>query len=319
VIDADGLALLARSFEAALEAGSDRSSADAALHELGWADLLAAAPRPGAAVAFALLGSTGSPATLLDDVLATALDLAASVDTCVVLPAPHSSRPPGEVVGGCARVRGLVSSRIETASRAIVPCAADGGVALLDVEPAALTATHVAALDPDGAYRRVDAELASTSLDHGAPWDGAVGDARLALAHQLIGASRRVLELARTHVVDREQFGRPVASFQAVRHKLAESLVAIEAAAAAAEVAVEQAEPLTTALAKSLAGRAARTTTTHAQQVLAGIGFTTEHPFHRYLKRVLVLDTLFGSTRTLTAEIGRALLARGGAPRLVEL
>ena len=73
------------------------------------------------------------------------------------------------------------------------------------------------------------------------------------------------------------------------------------------------------ALAKSLAGQAARSTATHAQQVLAGIGFTTDHPFHRWLKRTLVVDGLFGSASTLPAEIGAELLARGGAPRLLEL
>jgi alkylation response protein AidB-like acyl-CoA dehydrogenase len=42
--------------------------------------------------------------------------------------------------------------------------------------------------------------------------------------------------------------------------------------------------------------------------VLAGIGFTTEHPFHRYLRRVLVLDALLGDARTLTKKLGEELL-----------
>ena len=128
-----------------------------------------------------------------------------------------------------------------------------------------------------------------------------------------------MLDLARAHAVDRIQFGRSIASFQAVRHKLAESLVAIEAAAAVADAAVEDPTTSSAAVAKSLAGKAARVTAAHAQQVLAGIGFTTEHPFHLLLKRTMVIDTLFGSARTLPVEIGRTLVARRTAPRLVEL
>ena len=75
-------------------------------------------------------------------------------------------------------------------------------------------------------------------------------------------------------------------------------------------------------MAKSLAGRAARATAGHTQQVLAGIGFTTDHPFQLRLKRALTVDVLFGSASSLPAEIGAELLARGHAagviPQLVE-
>ncbi len=150
-------------------------------------------------------------------------------------------------------------------------------------------------------------------------WDGAVAAGRVALAHQLIGGARWMLDAARTHAVDREQFGRSVASFQAVRHKLAESLVAIEGAASVTNACNDDVDPLLAALAKSLAGKAARTTATNAQQVLAGIGFTTDHEFHRWLKRTLVIDTVLGSSSSIPTEIGAELLARGGAPRLLEL
>ena len=104
-----------------------------------------------------------------------------------------------------------------------------------------------------------------------------------------------MLAEARQHAIDRVQFGRSVASFQSIRHKLAESLVQIEGAASVAGICLENPDPLLAALAKSLAGQAARTTATHAQQVMAGIGFTAEHRFHLWLKRMLVIDTLFGS------------------------
>ncbi len=297
-------------------------------YELGWADLLSMAPAQGAAATFAVLGQSGSAASLLDDVLLEALGLPVGMDTCVVLPAPHQSSPAGKRSGDIIRVAGMVSSRFSTASRVVLPVAdgdGDGDVVLVDIDPLALalpaTSDHPA-LDAASPYLRVS----PTNIDAGAvsdidpaSWVEAVSAARVALAQQMIAACRVMLADARQHALDREQFGRAVGSFQAVRHKLAESLVAIEAAAAVADLAVVNGDALTAAAAKSLAGKAARTTSTHAQQVLAGIGFTTEHDFHLSLKRTMVLDTLFGSAKTLPAEIGRLLLNAGQAPRLTNL
>lgn len=143
--------------------------------------------------------------------------------------------------------------------------------------------------------------------------------ARLALSCELIGASRAMLALARTHALERIQFGVPIASFQAVRHRLAETLVAIETAQAAVDVAWLDDAAHHAAIAKALAGRGARTTAKHCQQVLAGIGFTAEHPFHRYFRRVLVLDEQFGSARVLTADLGDAIRGDGALPASVAL
>jgi alkylation response protein AidB-like acyl-CoA dehydrogenase len=143
---------------------------------------------------------------------------------------------------------------------------------------------------------------------------------RRALGYQIVGAVSQMIELAVVHARDRVQFGQPVGSFLAVRHRLAESFVAREGAAAALDLAWDaDNERLAGLLAKSLAGRAARIAATHCQQVLAGVGFTAEHPFHRYLTRALVLDRVLGSAATLPAEIGRELTAAGPIPRLVEL
>ena len=140
-----------------------------------------------------------------------------------------------------------------------------------------------------------------------------------ALAHELVGASRAMLALARDHAVDRVQFGVPIASFQAVRHRLAESLVAVEAADAAAGAAWDDGSPSTAMMAKAVAGHSARTVARHAQQVLAGVGFTTEHPFHHHLRRTFVLDALLGSSRRLTLELGEQLLATRQLPPLLPL
>ena len=61
---------------------------------------------------------------------------------------------------------------------------------------------------------------------------------------------------------------------------------------------------MTAALAKATAGRTARTVAPHCQQVLAGIGFTTDHPFHRYLKRTMVLEGVFGAADDIVTALG---------------
>ncbi|NKQ51510.1 acyl-CoA dehydrogenase [Amycolatopsis sp. K13G38] len=139
---------------------------------------------------------------------------------------------------------------------------------------------------------------------------------RLAVGWWLAGTARAMLELARTHALDRIQFGRPIASFQAVRHRLAETLVAIEGAEATLAAATDE---LSALLAKAAAGTAAIAAARHCQQVMGGIGFTAEHSLHRHVRRALVLDGLLGSTRDLTREAGALLRQRGTAPRLVHL
>jgi alkylation response protein AidB-like acyl-CoA dehydrogenase len=128
-----------------------------------------------------------------------------------------------------------------------------------------------------------------------------------------------MLALARLHALEREQFGQPIAAFQAIRHRLAETLVAIETADAVLDAAWLDRSPQTAAMAKALAGRGARTAARHCQQVLAGIGFTTEHDLHRYVRRTLVLDQLLGSARTLTRGLGEELLATRTLPGLLPL
>jgi hypothetical protein len=160
----------------------------------------------------------------------------------------------------------------------------------------------------------LDRDLPIHRVAAGAPVP--VAAARRALGWWLIGTSRAMLSLARQHALDRVQFGRPVASFQAIRHRLAETLVAIEGAEATLQAAVDD---LGSLLAKAAAGQAALTASRHCQQVLGGIGFTAEHDLHRHTKRALVLDGFLGSARELTREAGAMLRANGSAPRLADL
>jgi len=165
-----------------------------------------------------------------------------------------------------------------------------------------------------GSFSALDGELPIRTTESGA--EIPVAAARRALGWWLVGSARAMLSLARRHALDRVQFGRPIASFQAVRHRLAETLVAIEGAEATLPAATDQ---LGCLLAKAAAGQAALTAAKHCQQVLAGIGFTAEHDLHRHVQRVMVLDGLLGSARDLTREAGTLVRLRGSAPRLAQL
>jgi hypothetical protein len=173
----------------------------------------------------------------------------------------------------------------------------------------------------DGSGSAIDDELPIHRVSPGNPLPlAALHAGWRALGWWLVGASRAMLSLARQHAVDRVQFGRHISSFQAIRHRLAETLVAIEGAEATLQAA-QQDDPdgLASLLAKAAAGQAALTTARHCQQVLGGIGFTAEHPLHHHVKRSLILDGLLGNARELTQQAGKSLRNKGFAPRLAEL
>ena len=195
------------------------------------------------------------------------------------------------------------------------------GLSIGRVDAAGLTLRTVAGLDPGLGLVEVTGAAPAEQVNplDPATWDAAMAAGQRALAHELVGASRAMLALARDHAVDRIQFGVPIASFQAVRHRLAESLVAVEAADATVGAAWADRTPLAAAMAKAVAGHSARTVARHAQQVLAGVGFTTEHPFHHHLRRTFVLDGLLGSSRSLTIALGEQLLATRQLPALLPL
>jgi hypothetical protein len=174
----------------------------------------------------------------------------------------------------------------------------------------------------DGSGSALDGELPIHHMAHGDPLPrAALATGRRAVGWWLVGSSRAMLSLARQHALDRVQFGRHISSFQAIRHRLSETLVAIEGAEATLTAAAppDDADGLAALLAKAAAGQAALTAARHCQQVLGGIGFTAEHPLHRHVKRSLLLDALLGSSRELTREAGTILRAKGFAPRLAQL
>lgn len=130
---------------------------------------------------------------------------------------------------------------------------------------------------------------------------------RIAAAFEILGAAEAALALAVEHACLREQFGQPIARFQAVRHLLAwarTDCCAIESVARTTLDLDAQAPPRWDEIAKALAGRNGKRACERALQVLGAIGFTAEHAHHHFHGRVLVLDAVLGSSSELTHGLG---------------
>lgn len=296
---------------------------DAALRELGWHDALGHDTQTAVATLFSLQGSAPTSSSSLGHLLAHRIGVEGALSTGVVLPALGRVTPPGDYDGGGDLVvHGLGSTALQDHEEAMV-VARSGDKSVVAVVPTtALTVRRIHGMDDELGLVEVTATLDAITTPHelsSVAWPSAVALGQLALGHELVGAARKMLELARQHAVERAQFGQVIGKFQAVRHRLAETLVAIEAADAMLGAAWEDGSPTAAAVAKALAGRAARTAARHCQQVLAGIGFTTEHDLHRYIRRVFVLDELLGSSRALTKELGVELLTSRRLAALVPL
>jgi alkylation response protein AidB-like acyl-CoA dehydrogenase len=320
-MDASERALLEQTIRDAIAAPPGNRSLDAVLADLGWLEMLHTEPRDAQEIVFTALGATNRVASVLDDVVVAALGAEPRPDLAVLLPRFTTWDPPGRIDGDDVVTLGLGTARAATATAILVVSGVEPDLRAVRVARSALDVSPVAGIDPDAGlyvvrvYRDASDEV---GLDNSA-WEAAVAAGRRALAHQLAGASRGMLDLARTHALERVQFGRPIASFQAVRHRLAETLVAIEALDATLTAAWDAPSPMTAALAKAVAGCTVRTAAEHCQQILAGVGFTTDHPFHGFLKRSMALEGLFGRTDEIVVDIGHQLLGARAVPTLIEL
>jgi alkylation response protein AidB-like acyl-CoA dehydrogenase len=145
--------------------------------------------------------------------------------------------------------------------------------------------------------------------------------ARIALAAEALGGAEQVLEMTTEYVKQRVQFGRPIGSFQALKHRLADMMVQVEAAKSAAWyaacVADEDSEELAeaAAIAKSYCCDAFYDCAASAIQLHGGVGFTWEHDVHLYFKRARASATLLGSPAWQRERLMRVLgLGEATAP-----
>ena len=156
------------------------------------------------------------------------------------------------------------------------------------------------ALDGVARRRRAHARDAGTATT-AAALRGALDTATVALALDAVGAAQQLFDVSLDYVKHREQFGVPVGSFQAIKHKFADLLVLLEraralgyyAALTIAEADAEQS--LATAMAKAAAGDVATRMAKEGIQLHGGIGYTWESDVHLYVRRLQSDAILFGT------------------------
>jgi len=145
-------------------------------------------------------------------------------------------------------------------------------------------------LDPTRRLARVTPG-ASTVIGH----DPGIADtAAILLAAEQIGAAARCLELTVEYTKQRIQFGRPIGSFQALKHRMADMYVAVQSARAVVNDAVEAPTPISAAMARLAASEAFCTVAGDAVQLHGGIAITWEHDMQLYFKRAHSSAQLFG-------------------------
>jgi hypothetical protein len=138
--------------------------------------------------------------------------------------------------------------------------------------------------------------------------------AALAAAAEAIGVGSRLIDTASSYAKEREQFGRPIGSFQAVKHLLADALVKVEFAkpavyAAAWSLATDASDRLRAiSMAKSLASDAAMLAARNALQVHGAIGYTEEHDLHLWLKAAWALSFAYGDAAWHRGRVADAVL-----------
>lgn len=205
-----------------------------------------------------------------------------------------------------------------TAGLIIVAARTAAGVSLFAVDGDAAGLERTALSTMDQTRKQAKLTLSGTPATligtDGAGWDtleAMLDRAAVGLAAEQVGGAQKVLDMSVEYAKDRVQFGRPIGSFQAIKHKCADMLLEVESAKSAAYYAAwcaaeENDElPAMASLAKSYCSEAYFHATAENIQIHGGIGFTWEHPAHLYFKRAKSSELLFGDPtyhRELLAE-----------------
>jgi alkylation response protein AidB-like acyl-CoA dehydrogenase len=141
----------------------------------------------------------------------------------------------------------------------------------------------------------------------------ALGEATVAIALSTTATCRALFETTLQYAKDREQFGRPIGSFQALKHRLADMYLAVERASSLAWFAAltiaedDDRRAVATSMAKAASGECQRLVVGDGLQLHGGIGFTWEHDLHFLLKRAKTGDLLFGTAATHRAHLAHLL------------
>jgi alkylation response protein AidB-like acyl-CoA dehydrogenase len=194
----------------------------------------------------------------------------------------------------------------------------DDGVGAFAVSRADVRIDPIDALDPTRPLARVALDGVRIGADRalGAPGPAtaaavrrAVEVATTALAVETVGAAQAIFDITLAYAKQREQFGAPIGSFQAIKHKFADMLVALERARATSYFAAltiaedDGRRALATSTAKAAAADCAALLAREGIQVHGGIGYTWEHDMHLYVRRVKSSSLLFGNAAQHRARV----------------
>jgi alkylation response protein AidB-like acyl-CoA dehydrogenase len=272
--------------------------------------------------------ATGAPAQAAADLLRRMADGGATAALAAgFTAAPRGAFPasvrvagsrPGDIQSGVSRLRGMVSGVADALPATVLLVPADGvpsALYLVDVPAEGVAKAPVVSLDMTRQLCDLSFDDApGTLIASGAAATRAVGAALTAgaaiLAAEQVGLAQRCLDMTLTYVKQRHQFARPVGSFQALKHRLADVWVGVTQGRAASRYAAAclaaghpDAE-VAVAVAKAYCSDVAVQAAQECVQMHGGIGFTWEHPAHLYLKRAKADSIGFGS-----ADAHRAALA----------
>jgi alkylation response protein AidB-like acyl-CoA dehydrogenase len=194
-----------------------------------------------------------------------------------------------------------------TASVILVAARTDAGVSLFSVagDASGLTRTPLSTMDQTRKQARLEfsgtpAKLIGTEGEGWSTLERVLDLAAVGLAAEQVGGAQYCLEMAVQYAKDRVQFGRPIGSFQAIKHKCADMLLEVESAKSAAYYAgwcaaeLNDELPSVASLAKAYCSEAYFHVTAENIQIHGGIGFTWEHPAHLYFKRAKSSELLLG-------------------------
>ncbi len=317
-MDSAEIELVRKTLESALATGS--TNAVALLDGLGWADLHELEPAVAVGELFEAHGRLRCTTSALDIVVSDALGVALGGTTCVAHPTMRDwDASPGH--GGDADTvtfEALVLAGAHAATHLLVPFTADGRLSIATVDRVDLEMRSVQGFDEGLALHTVAGRfrVSGATMDEAArDWETVALAARRALAHEICGLAQSMLDQAIDYVPARHQFGRPIAAFQSVRHRLTEILVALASARAALDASWATSDPFLGDAAKALAGKAGALAARHCLQVTGAIGFTEDYDLAARIRRMHMLDGLYGTADRLAARIGDRLVTDRRVPR----
>ncbi len=193
------------------------------------------------------------------------------------------------------------------------------GLMLLAVDAGAqgVACSQMPAMDPTRKLSTITFDAAQGELlgtdDAGAALAETLQVAAVCLAHEMAGGAERLLESAVDYAKLRFQFGRPIGSFQSLKHKLADMLMDVEltkSGAYYAAAAVDEGDPeapVTAALIKAFASDVYMQTAVHTVQIHGGIGFTWENDTHLWFKRAKSSEVFLGTAASHREQMMRAM------------